>query len=421
MTRTTIRRARTVCAALLILTTLSLNGCLPPALMWAGKQLGIDDDDPTGLAGLLVVFDSQLAYTLVPAIDMTPASYAITGRGPDGATFAQTTASGPVQIPDLAVGAWAVTVEAVNSAAKIIGDGTTAVTLKAGTLGTATIHVKPLTGYGTLQLTVNWPAAQVTSASVTAQLVPAAGATRTLTFTLGSGTASSATADIPTGYHTLSLQVLDGGVLVAGAIEIVRIVKDESTGGTFTFTQVNPAPANMQVSITPEMANPLTVTLSGQRASVVEGTGFTVQASVAGVTGNVVYTWYLNSGFRTTGTSLAVPASLAPGAYRIDVTAFTADGLRAGSATSSFTVTPAPVQSQVTLAWDAPADTTSVAGYKLHYGTASGAYNQVVDAGNSTSTTVTGLQPGVTYYFAATSYNSGGTESAYSNEITFNS
>jgi hypothetical protein len=177
----------------------------------------------------------------------------------------------------------------------------------------------------------------------------------------------------------------------------------------------------MQVSITPEMDNPLTVTLSGQRALVVEGTGFTVQASVAGVTGNVVYTWYLNSGFRTTGASLAVPTVLTPGAYRIDVTAFTADGLRAGSATSSFTVTPAPVLNQVTLAWDAPADTSNVVGYKLHYGTASGTYDKVIDAKIATTATVTGLQPGVTYYFVATSYSSTGVESSFSNEVPFNS
>ncbi len=432
MTQTTNRRLprwpgmclRAFCAALMVLVAISLTGCLPPALVWAAKQLGIETDDPSasGPAALTITFDTQLSYTLVPAVDMTPALYTITGRGPDGATFTQTsTTSGAVQIRDLAPGTWDVTVEASNAAGQIIGQGTTQVTLKAGTQGSVVIHVKPLAGYGTLQVTVNWPAAQVTTPSVTAELVPSAGATRTLTFTLGSGTATSTTTDVPVGYHTLSLQVLDGGVLVAGAIEIARIVKDETTAGTFTFTQVNPAPANMQVSVVPEMADPLTVTLSGQRASVVEGTGFTVQASVSGVTGNVVYTWYLNSGFRMTGAAFAVPADLAAGAYRIDVTAFTADGLRAGSATTSFTVTAAPAPSQVALAWDPPADTSTVAGYKLHYGTASGVYDKVLDAGNSTSITVTGLQPGVTYYFAATSYNSGGTESTYSNEVSFSS
>ena len=70
----------------------------------------------------------------------------------------------------------------------------------------------------------------------------------------------------------------------------------------------------------------------------------------------------------------------------------------------------------VTLAWERAGE--PVAGYKVHYGTTSGVYDHVADAGNSTGYTVTGLQTGVTYYFAATSYNSSGSESGYSNVVS---
>ena len=70
----------------------------------------------------------------------------------------------------------------------------------------------------------------------------------------------------------------------------------------------------------------------------------------------------------------------------------------------------------VTLVWERASE--PVAGYKVHYGTTSGVYNHVADAGNSTGYTVTGLQTGVTYYFAATSYNSYGSESGYSNVVS---
>jgi len=70
------------------------------------------------------------------------------------------------------------------------------------------------------------------------------------------------------------------------------------------------------------------------------------------------------------------------------------------------------------LAWDASPD-TSVTGYRLYYGTSDGVYTNVVDAGNRTDYTVTGLDAGTTYYFAATAYTSAGDESTFSNEASY--
>lgn len=68
------------------------------------------------------------------------------------------------------------------------------------------------------------------------------------------------------------------------------------------------------------------------------------------------------------------------------------------------------------LAWNASAS-TAVTGYKVHYGTASGAYSTHLDAGNVLSLTVPNLTAGAKYYFAVTAYNSAG-ESGYSNEAS---
>jgi len=71
----------------------------------------------------------------------------------------------------------------------------------------------------------------------------------------------------------------------------------------------------------------------------------------------------------------------------------------------------------VTLAWD-PNSETDLAGYKLYYGTASGAYTESIDVGNVNEFTITGLDTGVLYYFAATAYDVDGNESYYSNEVS---
>ncbi|MBI3849003.1 MAG: fibronectin type III domain-containing protein [Verrucomicrobia bacterium] len=72
----------------------------------------------------------------------------------------------------------------------------------------------------------------------------------------------------------------------------------------------------------------------------------------------------------------------------------------------------------VTLAWDASTD-AGVAGYKIYYGVASRAYTNLVSVGNATTATISGLVEGVTYFFAATTYNGAGLESDYSNEASY--
>ena len=73
---------------------------------------------------------------------------------------------------------------------------------------------------------------------------------------------------------------------------------------------------------------------------------------------------------------------------------------------------------QVTLAWDANTE-PDLAGYKVHYGTASGSYTTIVDVHNVITATVIGLAAGQTYYFVVTAYNAANNESGYSNQVSY--
>jgi hypothetical protein len=79
---------------------------------------------------------------------------------------------------------------------------------------------------------------------------------------------------------------------------------------------------------------------------------------------------------------------------------------------------PAALGSNVTLAWD-PNSEAAVAGYKVVYGLSSRNYTYTVDVGISTSLSISGLQPGTTYYFAALAYDTTGQQSDYSNEVSY--
>jgi len=89
--------------------------------------------------------------------------------------------------------------------------------------------------------------------------------------------------------------------------------------------------------------------------------------------------------------------------------------------TWSFTTVQATPSGTAILAWD-PVVATNLSGYRIYYGTAPGTYfqplGQGINVGNVTTYTVTGLTSGTRYYFAATSVDTSGNESVFSNEVS---
>ena len=79
---------------------------------------------------------------------------------------------------------------------------------------------------------------------------------------------------------------------------------------------------------------------------------------------------------------------------------------------------PAPVRGgDVSFAWDPSPDARTI-GYNLCYGLASGVYTSNVAVGTNLNALVTGLTPGLMYYFAVMAYDAQGDVSRCSNEVT---
>ena len=72
----------------------------------------------------------------------------------------------------------------------------------------------------------------------------------------------------------------------------------------------------------------------------------------------------------------------------------------------------------VILAWDANPE-VDIANYRLSYGTSTGSYPTVIDAGQNLEASVPNLVQGATYYFAVSAVNTAGVQSRYSTEFQY--
>jgi hypothetical protein len=291
---------------------------------------------------LLLSFVSPVSRTLVPPVSMVPVTYQVSGIGPGGLVFSAATTSTTLVQKNLKKGTWTITVSALNAAAAQIALGGGTVEITGTARATLAVTINPLAGTGTLQVGVTWNAAGVPAAAVDARLLPMSGAAIPLAVTLQAGSASCTAAAVPAGYYTLSVQLMSGTQHVTGAVEVARIVAGQTTSGSYDFTQAAVSGGSLVIGFTPVTANPLTVSLSGQVVTLTVGASMTVTAAVSGTSGNVTYVWYLNGQNIATGSSanpsLILGAGLAAGVYRLDVAAFSADGLRAGATTCAFSI-----------------------------------------------------------------------------------
>lgn len=299
---------------------------------------GDTNNGESGNLSILVSESSNQVKTLEPDMDMDIDSYEIDGTGPSDDSFFITVSDGEQAIVEhLAPGNWTVSVNARNAENAVIGSGSASVTVIGGETAQATITVTPLNGNGTIDLTLQWDTVDIQTPVVDAELVPTEGAPVGLDFVISGSSATYTNNAVESGYYTLVVKVMDDAALVSGSVEVVRIVNGGTTSGTYAYTESDPDYGGIAVTITNEMGDPIEVTLDGQADEMDDDDTMVITASVPEGTGNVTYVWYIDGATVGTGSSFTVQ-DLAPGYYRLDVTAYTADGTRAGSTSHEFAV-----------------------------------------------------------------------------------
>ncbi len=247
-------------ATLVIVFSALLVGCHAPLSGFLGSLM------------LRLSVSGMQSKTLVPPTDMNIAYYNVSGTGPSSATFSQTNVTATSFIKgSLVVGGWTIVVDGYNTNDDLIGSGTTTVTISAGETTQGSVEVSPLTGLGgTLTIDITWPDETIAKPSVVASLTDSSGVVQDLTFSTASTTAhySSATDALNAGYYSLALQLLDDSAQTWGTYVAVRIVKNQTTAGSYELTAQDLNTGSASLTITPVMQNPIAIMLSGQESQL---------------------------------------------------------------------------------------------------------------------------------------------------------
>ena len=291
-----------------------------------------------GSLKLTITVNGFSAKTIQPNIDMTIATYNISGTGPDGTTFQNNGVTGSAAtINALATGNWTITVNALNSTGTIISAGYTTVVIADGQTANANVTVSPLTGTGILNISLSWPSGSITNPVITATLTPQGGTAGNITFTLGSDGVSATYQNnvINAGYYTLLVYLYDGTTFKWGAADAVRILAGQTSNGSYPIVP-GTGFGGINIIITPDLQNPIGITFSGAQSNLTVGTNMTVTATTSEPVDSCQ--WYLNgrplSG--QTGSSITIGSSLGAGTYRLDL--IVTQGNIVSSGTVPFTI-----------------------------------------------------------------------------------
>ncbi len=290
-----------------------------------------------------------------------------------------------------------------NGLATAAAGGSTTITAAYGSIsGSTTLTVNPATLVSLSITPISPGIAKGTKQQFTATGTYSDNTAQNLTASVTWSSASTAVATVSNAAGSNGL-----AASMAAGTTTIKAVSGSISGST--ILTVTPA---ILVSLTLSPVNPTVAIGTSQQFTA---TGTYSDTSTQNLTAAVTWT------SANTATATISNAAGSNGLATPVATGTTTIKAASGSVTASTALTVA--DRSASLSWD-PATTntdgtplTDLAGYKLHYGTSSGNYTASVSVGAGTSYVLSNLAAG-TYYFTVTTVNTGGVESAYSNEVS---
>lgn len=283
---------------------------------------------PGETSGMLTLhLNQEQSRTFLPDIEIK--EYEITGNSSDGSSFSQKTTLSEITVPGLTPGMWDIAVKGLNLSQRAVLQGSASVDIKAGGNSRADINLKPVSGQGSLNITVTWPAGKLTAPSLSAILTPFTGSDIKVNPVL-SASSAGISASLNNGYYALFLILKDQGTDVMGITETLYIAAGEETRGTVAFNNVNQAGSGVVINISQTDITPVEVSLKGVINPLPRGSEFTAEALITNSTENTLAVWSVNGKKVHTGASFTLTAPSVE-FTNLSATVFSIDGTRAGS------------------------------------------------------------------------------------------
>ncbi|MEI6389134.1 MAG: InlB B-repeat-containing protein, partial [Spirochaetota bacterium] len=284
------------------------------ALAVAGSLLlscTIPTSEKTGLTGsLLVSVQHETRSRSILPEGIASVSFKATGSGPAGETLAPaTSATGTFSFTSLSVGSWTVTVSGLDSAGGGVASGSATVTVGTGAAATAAVQLLPVSGTGTLQLSLSWPSGKQVD-EVAGSITLDGGAASPITCTIKDN-AATLSKDLAAGSYILIVNLKKAGALVAAPrMEVAGIYKGKTSSGSIALVA-----ADFDAYFVSYDSNGATGGTPPTDSSNYQSGD---SATVAGNTGSLAKAGYAFAGWNTkadgTGTSYAADAKVTMGA-----------------------------------------------------------------------------------------------------------
>lgn len=292
-------------SAFFILALLGLFSC----------NVATSDVENDGILVIGINQDLSARSLIQPEIEMVISTYELTLT--KGASTVTATIGVDVTskvFTNLEPGTWSIKAEAKNSTGTIIADGETTADVSIGTTSTASITVVPLSGDGTLGITIIWPENLVADPVISSSLINTEATSENLVFTLtpeGAATTATYTGSWAAGYYTLFMQLKDGDYVLWSRTVTVRMIDGETATGSYTLTEddlSNLAETEtvgaIEFNIGADLNNPFVITISGEEATLYKDESMIVTVNDAPADATIK--WFINGVVQTEESSTTI-------------------------------------------------------------------------------------------------------------------